>query len=51
MGLDISAYSNLKFSENQDPDDYDNIRIWKHSSFPDHCELEEGTYEETPETD
>ena len=51
MGLDISAYSNLKFSENQDPDDYDNIRIWKNSSFPDHCELEEGTYEETLETD
>ena len=50
MGLDITAYSNLKFSENQDPDDYDNIRIWKNSSFPDHCELEEGSYEETIDT-
>lgn len=50
MGLDISAYSNIKLSEVQDPEDYDGIRIWKQHNFPDHCELEEGSYEETPDT-
>ena len=50
MGLDISAYSNIKRSEVQDPDDYDSIRIWKQQYFPDHCELEEGNWEETPDT-
>jgi hypothetical protein len=51
MGLDITAYSNIKFSEEQDPDNYDNIRVWKNSRFPNHCELEEGSYEETPLTE
>ena len=50
MGLDISAYSNIKRSEEQDDEDYDGIRIWHHSAFPDHCELEEGNWESTPQT-
>lgn len=50
MGLDITAYSNIKFSEDQDDENYEKIRVWKHSHFPDHCELEEGAWEETPET-
>jgi hypothetical protein len=50
MGLDISAMSNIKRSEVQDPEDYDSIRIWHNSNFPDHCELEEGNWEETPQT-
>lgn len=50
MGLDISAYSNIKRSEVQDPEDYDSIRIWHNPNFPDHCELEEGSYEETADT-
>jgi hypothetical protein len=50
MGLDIKAWSNLKFSEYRDEENYDVIRIWKNYIFPDHCELEEGNWEETPET-
>lgn len=50
MGLDITAWSNLKFSEDQDDENYDLIRIWKNYNYPDHCELEEGNWEETPET-
>jgi hypothetical protein len=50
MGLDISALSNIKRSEVQDPEDYDSIRIWHNPNFPDHCELEEGSYEETSAT-
>lgn len=50
MGLDITAWSNLKFSEDQDEENYELIRIWKNYNFPDHCELEEGNWEETPET-
>lgn len=50
MGLDITAYSNIKRSKDQDEENYDLIRIWKNSNFPDHCELEEGNWEATPET-
>ena len=51
MGLDISALSYIKRSEVQDPEDSSNeIRIWHNPNFPDHCELEEGSYEETPQT-
>ena len=51
MGLDIRALSNIKRSEVQDPEDSSNeIRIWHNPNFPDHCELEEGSYEETPLT-
>ena len=50
MGLDITAYSNIKRSEEQDDEDYDGIRIWHHSDFPDHCELDEGNWESTPQT-
>lgn len=50
MGLDISAYSNLRFSEDQNGENYDMVRIWENPHFPDHCELEEGNWEETLET-
>ena len=50
MGLDITAWSNLKFSENQDEENDDLIRIWTNGNFPDHCELEEGYWEETAQT-
>lgn len=51
MGLDITAWSHIKRMEEQDPDDYSCIRVWRHSSFPLHCELEEGCYETTDLTD
>lgn len=50
MGLDITAHSNLRFSDDQDEENYDLIRIWNNSHFPDHCELEQGNWEETSET-
>lgn len=50
MGLDITAHSNLKFSEDQDEENYDLIRIWKNGHFPDHCELEEGNWETTADS-
>jgi hypothetical protein len=51
MGLDITAWSNLKRSEEQD-ESYDNniTMIWQNTDFPDHCELEEGYWEGTPLT-
>jgi hypothetical protein len=51
MGLDITAYSNLKFLRGKEGDHYDGyIHVYQDSSFPDHCELEEGYYDETSKT-
>ena len=50
MGLDITAWSHIKRSEDQDEDDFTGLRIWKNQSFPNHCELEGGNYEETDQT-
>ena len=50
MGLDIRAYSNLRFSEDQNEDDHNLIKVWHDHNFPDHCELEKGYWEETPQT-
>jgi hypothetical protein len=51
MGLDITAWSHIKRMDEQDLDNYACIRIWKHSSFPLHCELEDGCYEVTELTE
>ncbi len=45
MGLDVVAVSRIQRAAEQDPEDYDNIRIWK-DSF-EYCELEPGNWEET----
>ena len=50
MSLDITAYSNIKRSIDQSDIDC-SIRIWKHSVFTDHCELKEGNYVITDDTE
>jgi hypothetical protein len=50
MGLDITAYSNIKRADDQTREDDDAIRLWKHRDFPDHLGIDEGVYETTPET-
>jgi hypothetical protein len=52
MGLDIRAYSNIKRVENQSITNCESdnlIKIWT-DNFPDHCEFEDGYYDETHTT-